>query len=556
MLANIANRQLTVATIAADPGQKYTSRHNTISVGNPGAIWVNPAPVEWFFLVVGLILVLRYLWILDDSFIYYRYVDNLLFLHRGLVFNQGEFVEGYSSPLWLLVLIAFRALHLDYWTITATIAVIAYCAFGYIGVLTNRLLYADRSGSPVSVPLVYLCTAYCVTTYFSSGSESPLMQLAAAAIALHAFFPRSRAIQVLLGAMPLVRNEYVVPLAVTIACSWFLMRRVPWALIVSATVFGTSWLVFRIYYYADFFPTPFYLKDKTAIAQGLHYVRNCFEPYNFHWLLASALIVLVILWKFRDLGINLRVRGLMWAVAASSVPYVIKVGGDMMHYRLLAFPFCLGVLSLGGLAERLFSIVRIVPSPSGRSIIAFVFGVGCFMNYPRFLSSHPIWGHEERKLDHGISDAPWHRHHPDLVFDESRKTQDRVRLGQYEVTKGKYPTVAVELFCATMFVEFNKQFVHAYGLTDPVLARIDTPEERPGHKSGLYGPALDLARIRARYRGTTIGLVSRAIRARAAPKWMLENERSIRLIEARIYNFHSFLPNFTQAFRRIDSIKL
>ena len=545
-----------MARNAADSKAHTIGQHSVNSVGTSGSVWLNPAPIEWFFLAVGLCLVLRYLWMLDDSFIYYRYVDNFLFLHRGLVFNQGEYVEGYSSPLWLLVLVAFRVMHFDYWTITSTIAVVAFCAFGYVCILTNRLLYSDKSGSPINVPLVYLSTAYCVTSYFSSGSESPLMQLVAAAVALHALFPRSRVVQVMLGAMPLVRNEFVVPLAVTIICSWFLMRRVPWALIVSAAVLGTSWLAFRVYYYADFFPTPFYLKDKIAIAQGLHYVRNCFEPYGFHSLLASALIILIVLWKFRDLGINWRVRGLMWAVAASSVPYVIKVGGDMMHYRLLAFPFCLGVLSLGGLAERLLSIVRLVPSALGRSFISIAIGAVCFINYPRFLSSHPIWGHEERKLDHGISDAPWHRHHPDLAFSESRKAQDRLRLSQYAATKAAYQNVTVEPFCATMFVEFGKQYVHAYGLTDPVLARIDTPEERPGHKPGLWLPALELANLRSRYRKTTIGLVSRAIRDGVAPKWMTKNENKIRMIEARMYNFHSFFDNFVNASRRIESIKL
>ena len=47
--------------------------------------------------------------IIDDAYIVFRYADNLLAGH-GPVFNSGEWVEGFSSPLWLLFIAAARAL--------------------------------------------------------------------------------------------------------------------------------------------------------------------------------------------------------------------------------------------------------------------------------------------------------------------------------------------------------------------------------------------------------------------------------------------------------------
>jgi arabinofuranosyltransferase len=38
----------------------------------------------------------------DDSFISFRYARNLA-AGRGLVFNPGERVEGYTNPLWVLI---------------------------------------------------------------------------------------------------------------------------------------------------------------------------------------------------------------------------------------------------------------------------------------------------------------------------------------------------------------------------------------------------------------------------------------------------------------------
>ena len=406
-----------------------------------------PAPIEWLFLAVGLASVIRYLWMLDDSFVYYRYVDNLWFLHRGLVFNQGEFVEGYSSPLWLLLLIGFRSTQLDYWTITATVAIVSYCIFGYACVTINRRLQGGDSGPCVSVPLVYLSTAYAVVCYFSSGSESPLVQLAAAAMALFALNPRSRALQLLLGLLPLIRNEFVIPSFVAIVCSWLILRRVPWILVASSLVSGLGWLVFRIYYYAEFFPTPFYLKDKVSITQGLYYLHNCFEPYGYYGLVASAAIMLVMLGKAGDHCINLSARGFMWAVAISAMPYVIKVGGDMMHYRTLAFPFCLIVLSFGGLVERWLSNVVRLSSVTVRLVLSLAVGAALFFYYPRFLSSHPFLGHEERTAIQGISDAAWHRHCPALEFNTARLGQDRNRIEQYRHSDGAQLTFGVECFC-------------------------------------------------------------------------------------------------------------
>ncbi len=48
----------------------------------------------------------------EDAFIYYRYGTHLA-QGRGLVFNPGERVEGFSSPLWMLVVAGLALLGLD-----------------------------------------------------------------------------------------------------------------------------------------------------------------------------------------------------------------------------------------------------------------------------------------------------------------------------------------------------------------------------------------------------------------------------------------------------------
>ena len=42
-------------------------------------------------------------WLAEDAFITFRYVENWLNGY-GLVFNMGERVEGFTSPLWMVFL--------------------------------------------------------------------------------------------------------------------------------------------------------------------------------------------------------------------------------------------------------------------------------------------------------------------------------------------------------------------------------------------------------------------------------------------------------------------
>ena len=57
--------------------------------------------VPWLLLLAWLTSVAWFL--TDDAFISFRYVRNLLEGH-GLVFNPGEYVEGYTNFLWVVVL--------------------------------------------------------------------------------------------------------------------------------------------------------------------------------------------------------------------------------------------------------------------------------------------------------------------------------------------------------------------------------------------------------------------------------------------------------------------
>ncbi len=511
---------------------------------------------EWACLCVGLLLIYRYRWVLDDSTIYYRYVDNLLFLKRGLVFNDLEYVEGYSSPLWLLLLIPLRATHLDYWTLTLVVGCVSWLLFWAALVYVNRRLSGTGSGPAINLPLLLLGTAYGPLSYFTSGSESPLMQLAAAAVAIHVFRRQSWLWQALLGLLPLVRNEFLLPLLVLVVGHRLLWRRTPWVMVHSALIAGLSWTAFRIYYYADFFPNTYYLKDKVDIRQGLYYLVNGFGPYGLLAMLLFSGLTAIGLWRVGNHALYLRERALLVVVAVSGLLYVVKVGGDMMHYRMLAFPFCLLAIASGGVAESVATLFQLTSARSQRELVASLLGFASFLAYPRFLSQHPVFGHEERMLDRGISDAAWHRHLDKLAYSSERKHENHDLLTQYARLAPSHRNVVIDTFCANMFQKPPMRFVHAYGLTEPILARVNIQEERPGHKMGLFGLANDLATLRTRAisecRENTVSVINKQY----MPQWIVNNVATIQHIERRMYNHHDFLANLRLALTNPGRIRI
>jgi hypothetical protein len=93
------------------------------------------------------------------------------------------------------------------------------------------------------------------------------------------------------------------------------------------------------------------------------------------------------------------------------------------------------------------------------------------------------------------------------------------------------------------------------GLTDPVLSRIDVPNERPGHRWHLHPLGQQLVELRAKY-GFGPGLYGKAIRGGDAPDWIQANRGALEIIDRRVFNGHDFLENLGLALKRPGRVKL
>lgn len=505
--------------------------------------------LEWFYLVAGLLLVLRYLWLIDDAFVYYRYVDNLLFLDLGWVFNQGEYVEGYSSPFWILFLIPWRATGLDYWAVTKIVAIGTFTLFWLLLVRLNRRL--SPPGPVANAPLAYLAFCYGVSCYFSSGIETPLVQLAAVAYALYILDPNSRKWETALAVSPLVRHEFAVPFVLCAVWGGIRRHAVPWRMLAQATLFVGGWLAFRIYTYADLFPNTFYLKNSTDPLQGLVYLRQTATTYHLVPLLilfAGAAVLF-----HRRLNGDFRVfcgaRWMMLACALAVTLYVVKIGGDPRHYRYLAFPFVLVACAGGGIAEHALGLlprrVSRVAAPASSLLLAAI----AFSCYPPQLNRHPISHAENHRRVDKIHDASWHRHLPELSFRTERRAADRARRQTYRRVAPAFRPKGVRTFnmCVTAYWLYETRAIHQLGLTDAILARTNAHDDLPAHKYSLRARAHDLAAAHRAAARVGRGMYRELVEAGRAPAWIGANLTSIETIERKIYNRHDWGENLRLA---------
>jgi hypothetical protein len=529
---------------------------------------------------------------MDDAYVYFRYVDNFVVHSRGLVWNQGEYVEGFSSPVWAAVLIVLRALHLNFWNAVCGMGLLSFVAFWWLCCIVNRgFLPAKGAHESLNIPLVYLTFTYAVSCYFTSGLEAPLVNLTAAAYAAAILWPGNPLLQIIVGVSPLVRQELFIPFAMF--CLFVRACRgssFPWWALASFSATVGGYAIFRVWYYADLLPNTFYLKDLTWISQGLKYLADTVLPYHAIPFAAAMVIAFFTLYR-RDGPQELRSteRVALLLLAAPIVAYAVKIGGDPRHFRYLAFPFIVSVLATGGLFERLASNAQDRSALFARGYI-LVFAVLCVSNFPRQLDHHPLMRIPMKDVNHQvdlIGDAAAHR----LRFNQltppwrsagtpsyiSLSYSDAVRRFEAERIQKqvldthpigeKVPPPSIRFgktldglpitsdsWCQNGYLHQAVPVIHNLGLTEPFLGRTKMHSDRPAHKYGLRPLAHDILRIRGQF-GFGRGVFDRAIAESQNPqKWIVKNIDSLRMIENKVYNTHNFAENLQLALTPVKQI--
>jgi hypothetical protein len=525
-----------------------------------------PTIVEWLLLVFGLVLTIQYAWILDDAYVYFRYVDNLVVYDFGWVYNDGEYVEGYTSPAWLVILTLLRLIGIDYWLLVRGLGLVCFVAF-WLGLVVLDRELSPRGDVPLrngllNLPLIFLSLGYGTLSYFTSGVEAPLAQVVAVGYALFLVRPQNRVAAVLVGISPLVRPELLLALVLALGFAWWRTRRLPvFAICCAAALIGT-WELFRIYYYADLLPNTFYLKDTNLYRQGLLYVQQSLTSYGVY---PVAVIAIGLAWLLRRRGaaIDVSARLAMLVIAAAITLYIVRVGGDPRHHRYMIFAFCLAAASMAGLGGWTVSTFLPWARPSALSAVALTAAMLFGSLHPPQLSSHPLDPGVVHSRFGLINDAEFHRRNserqpPAWSLDPLGINQPMAVHAARQRFRSGYTGIVTVLGCGFHYWHIDKQVVHGAGLTDAVLARMRVPRpvfEMTAHNRNMKPIAGEIARIHDGKPGR-IGMYRDAVERGEAPAWVAPNLDSLERIERKIYNQHDFFGNLRLALQPVPRLEV
>lgn len=331
----------------------------------------------------------------DDALIALRYAQNLI-EHHQLAYNLGERVEGFTSPLWVLLCALSGALG-----VPLTSAARGLGAFAGLGTFWSlTLVFDELSPKPWLVLLPAACLALSApfAAWLLGGLETPLfaglftLTLATVARALRR---RDTTTAWQVGAAAalatLCRPEAFLLLALsglsiclpsqaeTEQAGWR-QRAAGWSVPVLLLVGGYE--LFRLAYYGSPLPNTFYVKAGSASwAHGWSYLAFAARE---HGLLPIAVIALsavfLLLPKRRAQALRAVASRRTFVVVALlalllHTSFVARVGGDFLDlYRflvpLLPLAFCLPAAAAGELWGALGPRARWLVPPTAAGFLA------------------------------------------------------------------------------------------------------------------------------------------------------------------------------------------
>ncbi len=229
----------------------------------------------WFAarLIPNLVLRLRF----EDQLIVLRYARNLT-EGNGLVYNAGERVMGFTTPLFTVLSSVFVVLGGDQ-------AAAWQNGFGLLCMLGTAALAAKllvRLGAgpvaPLAVALVTFNPAIAYN-YLYVGMEIHLFALLfLVALDLH-LSDRATAAAVVSAALFLTRPEGALLAAMLIAHGWLRRRKAPLHQALAALALALPWLLFAFAYYGDILPKTLGAKQGESIVTPWRYLDLVREVY-------------------------------------------------------------------------------------------------------------------------------------------------------------------------------------------------------------------------------------------------------------------------------------
>ncbi len=287
-------------------------------------------------------------WMPDDAYISMRYAENFA-AGKGLVYNEGERVEGYTTFLWVVLLGGGAFVGLDLEALAQAIGITF--SLGALFLVSRAHRFAPGL-SPWSSALAVLMMGTCgvFTTWLMAGMETPLVAFwCVLAVLLNEQVraqPRAPGLLVLLGvccALAAMTRPNMGLVFVVLLLDRFIdaVRTRNASFLLFPLTFGAlfgAYFLWRYTYYGFLLPNTFYVKVGGTWAQamrGMDYTGRFLGATFF--IAASALAAYLI--PKRAFGAP-GLRRVLLTLLTVHAAYVVIVGGDFMpSFRFFASVF-------------------------------------------------------------------------------------------------------------------------------------------------------------------------------------------------------------------------
>ncbi|MBP7281451.1 MAG: hypothetical protein KBA66_07745 [Leptospiraceae bacterium] len=262
-------------------------------------------------------------WVCDDAFISFRYAKNLTD-GLGLVYNAGEFVEGYTNFLWTIFLSVGMFFHLDPIHVSAGLGILFYFLTLFVLYKTGTTAYEIRAGKRYKS--FYFPIAFAG---FALHSHGQIFATGGLETSLFSFLLLAGTVFLLLSnrGLHLLTGFFLLVLAIMtrpdgalfyifafLYTALFKFRHTDYktyftnqlALQLPFIFIFLPYWIWRYTYFGWFFPNTFYAKSGmgTYLEQGIKYILLYFNSYYVLYLP----FVLVFFWFLRLFKISSQIR--------------------------------------------------------------------------------------------------------------------------------------------------------------------------------------------------------------------------------------------------------
>ena len=315
-------------------------------------------------------------WQCDDAYITFRSASNLVG-GEGLVWNPGERVQPFTSPLWMFVAALCQGIAGEVYFSTLVASVLLAVAS------LTAVIWRSPDLGLAGLVVLALSASTAVMDYSTSGLENPLLMLCLVLFVREArrAEPRLARLALVAAALALTRLDAILfALPVVAVVAW---RRTPRPAAVGELALGfaplVAWELFSLVYFGSFVPNTARAKLNLEIPAGELFAQGL--SYFLDSLTRDPITLIVV---GLGIAVGFARRGTERLVAVGVLlylVYIVRIGGDFMSGRFFAAPALASAALLGGLVRP--SALR------GRSVAGLV-ALGAVVVYG-FLAPSSRW---------------------------------------------------------------------------------------------------------------------------------------------------------------------